>query len=197
MGVKEGNINKNAYNICVLLQSLTRIEVEFLDVDRSGSFQLLNSQMPFILQPFRKETSLFIDNYLREKASTDCLYHTDNSSLSYLGAGIWEKDSYKGTIVVGPFLSYIPDDSFISQIIELNKLPLGLRQQLQQYYKVLPILDISTYKNFGSIMVNLAINPLVHANVLLSEIRDFTLEDKNKNEVRVLVLPSKRFSKYS
>lgn len=71
---------------------------------------------------------------IRDKNPTDFFYHTDNFQLSYLAAGLWEDSFYRGTIIVGPFLSDVPDDAFISNIIERNKLSLSHRQQLNQLY---------------------------------------------------------------
>jgi AraC-like DNA-binding protein len=183
MDTNNENSDKTIYNICSLIHNLVRLEVEFLDANHNSSFQLLNSQIPLSIQSFRSKTTSFIDSSLRSKTSYDFLHHIDNLQLSYLAVGCWKEKSYRGTIIIGPFLTDIPDDSFMSKIIETNKLPLGLRFQLQQYYRALSILDTSTSKNIGSLAVNLAINPPIHANELFSENKDFIPNEREINEL--------------
>lgn len=182
MDTKHGNVDKSIYNICSMIHNLVKLDVEFLDKSHSFSLKLFNSKMPFTMQPFRSEPTLHIDNILVNKSSNDYLFHIDNFQLNYLGVGLWQDKSYKGTLIVGPFLSDIPDDGFISKVIEVNKLPLGYRLEFQQYYRSLQILDSSTSKNIGSLIVNLAINPIIDANALFSEKKYLGVDNKEKNE---------------
>jgi len=177
-------INKEIYDICVLIQNITKLDVEFMDNNRSNSFQLFNLKMHFL--PTSLKRRVFMDKILRTNEVKDFLFHTDDFQLSYLGVGIWSSKVYKGTIIVGPFLSDIPSDSFISRVIELNKLPLGQRQQLQQFYISLPVLDLGSYRSIGSLMVNFAVNPFIDANVLFSKDEDnahVSSDYKYKNEI--------------
>lgn len=176
-------IDKNTFNICALIHNLSKLDVEFLDTNHKSSLQLFSSEMPLLIKPSRKQTALFINDFLKDKAQDDYLYYTDNFQLSYLGVGLWEDKIYKGTIIVGPFLSNVPNDIFISNILEVNHLPLGHRLQLQQYYKVITILDISAYKNIGQLIINLTNNPLIDANVLFSEYDNLIFNKQEKNEM--------------
>jgi len=179
----EISIDKRIYDICILIRNLVKLDVEFLDNTHKSSFQLFNSQMPFTVQPSRKQTSIFMDSFLRDKRPNDYIFRIDNFQLSYLGVGLWENTAYKGTIIVGPFLLDTPDDAFISNIIEKNKLPLGHRHLINQYYKTLSILELTTYNSIGYMMVNLTIRPLTNANILTCKNEDFIANTQEDNDL--------------
>lgn len=166
MNVGIDNIDEGIYNICSLIHNLVNIDVEFFDSSHNSSLQLFKFQKPLIIEDLRFSSILNMENLLKNKNSNDLLYYTDNFNLNYLCLGIFTEQKYSsGTIIVGPFLSDIPDDLLISKVIQLNNLPLGYRQELREYYKALTILDSKTYKNIGSLMVNLSSNPLINSNI--------------------------------
>lgn len=165
MNVGIDNIDDGIYNICSLIHNLVNIDVEFFDGSHNSSLQLFKFQKPLIIENLRFTSILDMENHLKNKKFNDLLYYTDNFNLNYLCLGILAEQNYSGTIIVGPFLSDIPDDLLISKVIQLNNLPLGYRQELREYYKALTILDSKTYKNIGSLMVNLSSNPLINSNI--------------------------------
>lgn len=166
MNVGIDHIDEGIYNICSLIHNLVNIDVEFFDSSHNSSLQLFKFQKPLIIEDLRFSSILNMENLLKNKNSNDLLYYTDNFNLNYLCLGIFTEQNYSsGTIIVGPFLSDIPDDLLISKVIQLNNLPLGYRQELREYYKALTILDSKTYKNIGSLMVNLSSNPLINSNI--------------------------------
>ena len=179
MNIKNENIDETIYAICILIQKICKLDVEFISNNTLSSFELVNTQIPVTLATSKIETFLYIHNFIKNKLPTDFLYHTDNSQLSYIAVGFRAQLQYKGTIIVGPFLSVIPDDAFISSVIETNNLPLGYRLQLNHYYKGLTIFDPNDNRNIGSLMINLATNPFIYGNILLSQNKSFKI---NKNE---------------
>lgn len=183
MEASTDHIDKTTYDICTLIHNLVKLDVEFLDDRQQGSYQLFYSKMPFTVQPSRSQTIQFMDSFLRDKHPKDFLYHTDKFQLSYLGLGLWDAITYKGTIIVGPFLSEAPNDSLISGIMERNNLPLGHRYLITQYYKTLSVIDPYTYKSIGHVLVNLLINPSINANLLIQENENFIINTKEKNEI--------------
>ena len=183
MYIKDENIDKNINNICYLIHSVSKLDIEFIDAAGNPILKLFNVQIPSIIQPSREQTILFIDKFLKDKAPNNFLYHTDNLNLSYLGVCLWEEKIYKGTIIAGPFLCDIPDDSFISTIIENNRLSLGHRQMLNHYYKALNIFSLGAYKNIGNMMVNLTINPFIYADILTPKNESFIISTKEENEL--------------
>jgi YesN/AraC family two-component response regulator len=180
MNIKNENIISDILNICSLIHSVSKLDIEFIDANANSALKLSNLQSPSIIQPSRLQTTIFIDNFLRTQAPNNFLFHTDTFKLSYLGIGLWEDNIYKGTIIAGPFLSDIPDEVFISSIIENNKLTIEYREIFSQYYKVLNILALGTYKDIGNMMVNLTAKPFIYADILTAKNENFTISKKEK-----------------
>jgi two-component system, response regulator YesN len=176
---KEGYV----YNICSLIHNLSKLNVEFIDHHHTASFQLFHSDLPAVLQLGGNETALYMYNYLQDKAPHDFFYYTDSFQLTYLGIGLWNNKVYKGAIIVGPFLSSIPDDVFLFSIVEKNHLPHESRIELHRYYHVLQILNINSLHNIGRLVVNLATNPFMEANLLIAEEQNLIIPIE-KNEFK-------------
>ena len=182
MKIKNENIDETIYAICLLIHKICKLNLEFIGDSSSSSFELVNSQTPVLLSNSKIETLTYIHNFLENKLPSEILYHTDNFQLNYLAVGFFEKSQYKGTIIVGPFISAIPDDGFISKVIETNHLSLMHRLQLHEYYKSLPIFDVNDNKNIGALMINLASNPFIYGNMLFSQNESLDINKKEKND---------------
>jgi len=182
MKIKNENIDETIYAICLLIHKICKLNLEFIGDSSSSSFELVNSQTPVLLSNSKIETLTYIHNFLENKLPSEILYHTDNFQLNYLAIGFFEKSQYKGTIIVGPFISAIPDDGFISKVIETNHLSLMHRLQLHEYYKSLPIFDVNDNKNIGALMINLASNPFIYGNMLFSQNESLDINKKEKND---------------
>lgn len=183
MDKKNENIDKRIYDICILINNLVKLNVEYIDENINSCLQLINSDIPPTLQLLRNKTLMFIDSFLRDKSSTDFFYYTDNLHLSYLAVSVWDDIIYKGTIITGPFLSDVPDNVFLSNIIERNKIPLSNKQIINEYYKTLTILTISQCTSIGYMMVNLTKFSIVNANMLISKNENFTSTTPNENNI--------------
>lgn len=182
MKVNNENINETIYAICLLIHKTCKLNLEFIGNNSNTSFELVNSQIPAALANSKIETLTYIHNFLKNKLPSEILYHTDNFQLNYLAVGFFEQSHYNGTIIVGPFLSAIPDSAFISKVIETNHLSLVHRLQLHEYYKSLHIFDINDNKNIGSLLVNLTSNPFIYGNMLFSQNENLNTNKKEKND---------------
>jgi len=183
MKIKNKDINETIYNTCTIIHSICKLNVEFIGNSSSASFQLINSQIPPILTTSNAKTLAYIHNLSKDKLPTDLVCHLDNFQLSYIAIGFFEHSQYKGTIITGPFLSAIPDDAFISKIIETNQLSLSHRLQLHEYYKSLSIFDINDIRNIGSLIINLISTPFIHGNILFSQDENLNINKKGKNDL--------------
>lgn len=171
--------DETIYNICSVINGLCKLNLEFTGIKINTSFQLISAKIPAILDVFRVKTFSYIHDFLKNKQPSEILNHTDNFQLSYLSVGFFEQLQYKGTIIVGPFLSAIPDDALISRVIEINNLSLVHKLQLHEYYKTLPIYDFNDTKNLGSFMINLASNPFISGNMVYSKNETLSINKEN------------------
>jgi|GEM_PF-207966 two-component system response regulator YesN len=181
MKVRKNNIDQTIYSICLLIHKSSKLNLEFIGDNSTSSFELVSYQEPALLSKSKNKTFTYIYNFLESKSPSEVLYHTDNFQLNYLAVAYFQKSQYKGAIIVGPFISTIPDDSFISKVIEANHLSLVHRLQLNEYYKSLPIFDPNDSENVGNLMVNLASNPYIYGNMLFSQSEKSDLINKEKN----------------
>lgn len=171
------------YNVCHLIHNITKLDVEFIDNEYNISFRHSSLVTSFLSKFTRDQTPVFIHEYLRNKNPRDVSVHTDHMGLGYMGIGLWDHGSYEGALIIGPFLTCIPDDLFVSRVIETNHFPLGHRSQLSQYFKTLSIIDMTAFKNIGYLIVNLIADPFIHANFLYPENIDFIHNEKNENKL--------------
>jgi AraC-like DNA-binding protein len=185
MKIKSETIDETIYAICLLIHKICKLNLEFIGNSSSSSFELVISQLPVIFANYKIETLTSIHNDLKNKLPREILYHTDSFQLNYLAVGFFEKSQYKGTIIVGPFLSAIPDDGFISKVIETNHLSLAYRGQLHEYYKNLPIFDMNDTNNIGTLMVNLTLNPFIYGNMQSSQNESFDINKKEKSDLDI------------
>jgi AraC-like DNA-binding protein len=183
MEIRNKSMTENINNICSLIHSVTKLDIEFIDDAESSALKLFDMQIPSIMKSSRKQTSLFIGSFLKDKASNNFLFHSDSFNLSYLGIGVREDNIYKGAIIAGPFLCDIPDDNFISSIVENNKLSLGHRELLNHYYKAITIFSLGAYKNIGNMIVNLTTNPFIYAGILTSKNEGLTISNMEEKEL--------------
>ncbi len=181
MNMKNETIEKPIYNICTVMHRLCELNLEFIDIQYDASFKLINAKTPHVMEDSKIQTSLYLHDTLKNKTPYEIVHHTDNFKLSYLSVGYFEQSEYKGTIILGPFISYIPNDFFISKVIEKNNLSLTYKLQLQEYYKTLPIFDFNDVKIISSLMFNLTSNPFVSGNISYSDNESNDIYRENNN----------------
>lgn len=155
--------------ICWLVQKITGLDVEFIDETQEPQLQLINTKLPTILEHSKVQHYLSIHEHLSDKSPEYFYYHTNSVHLSYISVGIWHDKIYKGAVVVGPFLDNIPNDTFISNIIYENQLPMHARLRLQEFLKSLTNIDPDDYKNIGNLIINLCANKFIDGQVIFSD----------------------------
>ncbi|PTQ83800.1 helix-turn-helix protein [Trichococcus patagoniensis] len=180
---KDKKINKNHFDICSSIHNLAKLNVEYFENNQQSSFQLFNSPIPLLGQTSKYATNQYLTELLRDTSQNTYILHTDNFQFSYLGVGLWEKESYIGAIIVGPFLSNLPDETFISYVMDKNNLSLGKKHQLDHYYKSLKVLSSPEYSSLGSLIVTLAANPFINANSLSSVNTNVIINDNRTTEL--------------
>lgn len=184
MDMKNEIIENPIYNICTIIHRLCKLNLEFIGTQSDTSFKLINAKTPSIMDNSKVQNAAYIHDFFKNKPPNEILHHTDNFRLSYLAVGFFEELEYKGIIILGPFLPSIPNDFFISKVIEKNYLSLTYKLQLQEYYNTLPIYDFNDIKNVSALMLNLASNPFISGNISYSdnETNDMYIENNSLDD---------------
>jgi len=172
------------YRICNLLFSLTNLDVKLIDQEENILLQLDSLTMPASLQKTDVKYFKMVDT-LQKHPPTSYYYHTNTYGLNYITAGIWRNDIYYGAIIVGPFLATLPDDTFISNVISKNNLPVSEHIQLLEFYKSLAIVNNSTASSIGETLVNLN-NNTYHKSQLITSSSLNPTRDKEKLKDRIV-----------
>lgn len=194
------NIDFNFNEICNLLNVITQIDVQFIDENGNFILQLVNSNIPVVIQNYHND-NINICNILKN-SNSDIYYHYINSyCLEYISVGIWKEYEFHGAISIGPFISFIPNTESISDIILNNKLPISERKHLTEFYKSLSVLSIKNSSAIGSLGINLCshsyispklltshiVKPVINKNHLISNITESknTIEARYKYEKKI------------
>ncbi|GAA0181390.1 AraC family transcriptional regulator [Clostridium sediminicola] len=168
--IEKSNIDmEDISKICWLIQKITDLDVEFIDETQEPKLQLINTKFPIILEHSKIQHYLSIHEHLSDKSPKYFYYYTNTFHLSYISVGIWHDSIYKGAIIVGPFLSTIPNDKFINNIIHKNQLPIHIRLKLQEFLKSLTNIDPDDYKNIGNLIINLCANKFIDGQAIFSD----------------------------
>jgi two-component system response regulator YesN len=156
--------------MCNLVSSIVKLDVKLLDLDGNKIILMAKHQIPSGLANTEEENKS-ITELLKASKKNEYLHYINSGKLECIFAGIWKDDQYVGAVMVGPFLSDLPSELFISQIISSENLPISYRKQYQDFYETLSILSMEEIRSIGELLVNLcphdyiASSQLVTANI--------------------------------
>jgi two-component system, response regulator YesN len=185
--MEEDKIDINGFNKkCMILNTVTKMDVRLIDKDGNAVLQLVNHNIPAVLQNFDNEF-LNINNTLRKNLSTNYYHFINSYGHEYIAAGVWKNSNYFGFVLIGPFLSSIPTIEFISDLISDNKLPISGKKQLQEFYKSLSVIGSNDSNSIGELVVNLCTYNHIDSQLLTSEI---SIQQRNKAQRKTSVAES-------
>lgn len=161
---------ENRYKkICSMLNTVTKLDVRFINQKGNAIFQLTNHLIPAVLDSHEHEYAS-INDTLANHSSNHYFHYQNSYGLEYMAAGIWEEDSYHACVLLGPFISSISVMEFISDTITANKLPVSQRKTLEDFYKSLSVINSNEYRSIGELLVQLCTHKLNKAQLITNEI---------------------------
>ncbi|MBD3110154.1 helix-turn-helix transcriptional regulator [Bacillus sp. AGMB 02131] len=165
--------------ICRIIASTNKLDVRFINHEGHAVIQFVQQSLPATLQNFDYDHRK-INKKLKENPPHSYYYYINNYRLQYIATGIWENNDYAGAILVGPFLSSIPEKDFISNIILSNQISINERKQLEEFYQSLSVVSNSTSSSIGELLVNLCSHTFINGQLITSDI--VLPAQKNKQE---------------
>lgn len=153
--------------LCNLVSSIVKLDVKLLDLDGNKIILMAKHQIPSGLAN-NEEENKSITELLKASKKNEYLHYINSAKLECIFAGIWKDDQYTGTVMVGPFLSDLPSDLFISQIISSQSLPISDRKQYQDFYETLSILSDEEIRSIGELLVNLCPHDYISSSQLVT-----------------------------
>lgn len=167
--LRKTEFHLNDFNkICTLLKSVTKMDVRLMNQDGQALLQLVQHTLPAALQ--NVDNSHSINDTLKRNSNNSFYYYINSFGLEYIASGIWKDESFNGSILIGPFLSTIPDIAFISDIISKNKLPVSERKQLQEFYTSLSVISSNDSNSLGDLLVNMCRHQHIDSQLITSDI---------------------------
>ena len=158
---------KDFAKLCNLISMIIKLDVKLLNQDGKKIIQMALNQLPFGLIDSQEENKS-ITELLKNSKKNSYLHYIDSAKLEYVIAGIWRDEQYRGTVVVGPFLSDFPSDLFLSQIISSHNLPISERKRYKDFYETLSILSNQEISSIGELLVNMCPHDYITSNQLIT-----------------------------
>lgn len=171
---------------CMILHTVTKMDVRMIDRAGNTLLQLVNHTIPASLQNFDNEF-LNINTTLRANLSTNYYYFINSYGLEYIAAGVWKDESFNGFVLIGPFLSSIPTTDFIRDTISTNKLPISERKQLHEFYKSLSVIGSNDSNSIGELIVNMCTYNHIDSQLITS---DTSIQQPNKAQRKTMIAES-------
>jgi len=158
---------KDILKLCKYLNNVTKMDIKFIDKYGNELINLCKHNIPEILYNYENDYAS-INKSLSNNNHKSYYYYINSYNLEYIASGLWEKDSYKGFIIIGPFISNTLSMDFISDIIYKNKFPITERDKLQEFYESLIIINSSYPESLGSLLTNLCSHKFEPSNLITS-----------------------------
>jgi two-component system response regulator YesN len=137
---------------CKMISILTNLEVQLFDNERVSQIHYASYDLPNVIERFKQEALVQV---LQQPLVKDCVYvFCDAIQLEFLSAGMWDGAEYRGTVVVGPFISKAYHPRLISEMSQKERLPLVMQRQLQQCYNTLTMVDEAKQHAISHLLIN-------------------------------------------
>lgn len=175
------------HKICHMLNTITKMDVRLIDQDGNATLQMVDHYIPAELQNLKNEYHT-INRILQNNQTNIYYYYVNAYGLEYISSGVWNHHSFKGSIVIGPFISSISIMEFTSDIIANNNLPISRRKQLESFYKSLPVITSNEYEAMGELLVNLCHHEYIQPQLVTADIMKPTI---NKEQLQNSLAESK------
>lgn len=153
METKDNSLSTSLQALVNSLHLVTKIDVRFYDMDFELSAFRIGGSIPTSLSLDKIDLEHMKRALLAEKDI--CCYYINSFRLEYIASGYYHQSRLIGFLVVGPFLSLIPDLSFISDVIYKNKFPISERNTLRQFYQSLSVLSNNDTNALSHIVSNM------------------------------------------
>lgn len=184
MPEKYSSIHDDIIKACNIINGLIKMDIVVIDKYCNPVFELIYQPLPPIFYSIREEYDHIL--HLLKQHSPDSYYHYISSyRLEYIAIGIWEKELFTGMILVGPFLSTVPNEQFVQNIIIKNKLPVNEHRRLYNFYQSLSVVSSHFPDYLGTLLTNLCRKPLLDPKpIVLNNVKNIQsfIDRKQLNE---------------
>ena len=122
-----------------MIKNAFKMNVEVIDEQFKTILHISEDTEPLIIAETRKGMYSHFQKALMKAKKHSFCYQTDSFALSYFAIGVITHETYKGMVIVGPFLKERITDSFIWNVIKENHLENSWFKSLESIINPLPI----------------------------------------------------------
>lgn len=153
--------SKEIYNLCSSFYDLSNLAIQYIDNEGKVLVEMIQPHFPAEILSISIDSFQEVERQLRKQMPDCCYFFITSFELEYIAIGLWEESNFQGSILVGPFLSAIPNLEFINRIISTNHLPLHSRKTLQNFYDSLVVVNAPELHHLNVLLINLFSHPYV------------------------------------
>ena len=158
---------KDLAKLCNLISMIIKMDVKLLNHEGKKIIQMALNELPSGLVDSQEESRSIAES-LKNSQKNSYLHYINSAKLEYVVSGIWREGQYRGTVVVGPFLTEFPSDLLISEMISLHNLPIGERKRYKDFYEALTILSGQEINSIGELLVNMCPHNYITSSQLIT-----------------------------
>lgn len=151
----KNNYLKEIYTLCFSFYNLSDLSIQYIDSDGSILVQMTQPNFPDEIRSTMVTSFQEVENQLQKQKPNCCYLFTTSFELEYIALGLWKEKKFQGSILVGPFLSTIPNSEVIDHVIFTNHLPLHTRKTLKSFYDALIIVPTQELHQLNALLINL------------------------------------------
>lgn len=159
-----------------MIHTLTKMDVRITDPNGTMLVQQVHHEIPAVLQHLHEDFSV-INSSLENHPPNRFIHYVNAYDLGYVAAGIWDREEFCGSVVVGPLLSGIPSMDVLSSSMALQQLPLGQRTPLWTFYESLPVISGVEKDALGDLLIRLSRVEPIQAHEIALQPKPLPLED--------------------
>lgn len=147
--------SKEIYTLCSSFYDLSHLAIQYIDSDGNILVQMTQPNFPDEIRSTTITSFQEVEKQLQQQKSNCGYFFTTSFELEYIALGLWKEKTFQGSILVGPFLSTIPNSEVIDRIVLTNHLPLHTRKTLQNFYDSLVVVHTQELHQLNALLINL------------------------------------------
>ncbi|SHE76154.1 helix-turn-helix domain-containing protein [Alkalibacter saccharofermentans] len=182
---------EKAKGICELICITTKVDAALLNKKGFVEYLWTIYSTPEVFKKVIEIDYMDIQKRCIDNPPYNYVVYSGPMKLSYIGFPVSDSLEHVATLVVGPFLSEMPTQNMIENIIVTNKLKKNNYRELKDSYNSLIVKDDKEIKALGNIIVNLCIGTLIEskATIIKGDLdSDFTIDiEENKLDLAKLI----------
>lgn len=149
-----------------ILHTITKMDIRLADETGSLLVQIVNHTLPAALV-HAEDDYVSIHDVLKRHKPGHYYPQTNSYGLAYIAAGLWQEQTFCGSIRIGPFLSHAPVMDLVKDVILNNNLPISERTQLEHFYESLPVISEIEHQHLGQLLGHLCLHSQIQAEPII------------------------------